>query len=190
MRLERQTERFLQGLYLEIRYRIGTGGGVYRGGGHQHAVIHKRTARYPQLIHRISTCHSVISWLSSMTTWEIPSVYELFLIMNLCMTCLSAGCAVVCWRRGSELTSKATRIRQAIESAESSESRIDELRQKINSLSRKYALEDRRDPETGLSRSRRRNTEGMSKEELRREYGLNGLSHADIARRAMRGVDE
>lgn len=117
-------------------------------------------------------------------------MYELLLIMNLCMTCLSAGCVVVCWRRASELTSKATRIRQCIESAESSESRIDELRQKLNSMSRRYALEDRRDPDTGLSRRKSRDLEGSTKEELRRAYGLNGLSHADIARRAMRGTDE
>jgi len=116
-------------------------------------------------------------------------VYELLLIMNLCMTCLSAGCAVVCWRRASELISKTTRIRQCIESAESSESRIDELRQRLNSMSRRYALEDRRDPDTGLSRSRK-DTDGYSKADLRRAYGLNGLSHADIARRAMRGSDE
>ncbi len=114
----------------------------------------------------------------------------LFLITNLCMTCLSVVCVVVCWRRASELTSKTTRIRQAIESAESSESRIDELRQKLNSMSRKYALEDRRDPDTGLSKSRKPNLDGLSKEEIRRAYGLNGLSHADIARRAMRGTDE
>lgn len=117
-------------------------------------------------------------------------MYELFLIMNLCLTFSNAAFAVVCWRRASELTSKATRIRQAIESAESSESRIDELRQRLNSMSRKYALEDRRDPDTGLSRKKSRDVEGMSKEELRRAYGLNGLSHAEIARRAMRGGEE
>lgn len=117
-------------------------------------------------------------------------MYELFLITNLCMTCLSVACAVVCWRRASELTSKATRIRQAIESAENSESKIEELRQKLNSMSRRYALEDRRDPDTGLSRKKSRDIEGLSKEELRRAYGLNGMSHADIARRAMRGNDE
>jgi len=117
-------------------------------------------------------------------------VYELLLITNLCMTCLTVVCAVVCWRRASELTSKATRIRQAIESAENSESKIEELRQKLNSMSRRYALEDRRDPDTGLSRKKSRDIEGLSKEELRRAYGLNGMSHADIARRAMRGNDE
>ena len=121
---------------------------------------------------------------------EEPTVSELLLVMNLCLTFLSAGCVAVCWRRVSELTSLRTRIRQAIESAESSESRIDELRTKLNSVSRKYALEDRRDPETGLSRSKRPTLEGASKEEIRRAYGLNGLSHADIARKAMRGVDQ
>lgn len=114
-------------------------------------------------------------------------MYVSFLVMNLCMTCFSAVCAAVCWRRASELISKTTRIRQAIESAENSESRIDELRQKLNSMSRRYALEDRRDPDTGLSRKRETNLEGLSKAELRKQYGLTGLSHAEIARKAMRG---
>jgi len=54
-------------------------------------------------------------------------------------------------------------------------------------MSRRYALEDRRDPDTGLSRKREANMDGLSKAELRKAYGLNGLSHADIARKAMRG---
>jgi hypothetical protein len=56
-------------------------------------------------------------------------------------------------------------------------------------MSRRYALEERRDPETGKSRRRDDDDDddGDSydrKVKLRRKYGLAGLSHVDIARRA------
>lgn len=114
---------------------------------------------------------------------------EFIAIMLLCLTCTSVACAVVCWRQASALTSAKTRNRQAIESVESFESRIDELHKRINSLSRKYALEDRRDPETGKSRRRDDDEDDEDpytrKANLRRRYGLAGLSHVDIARRAL-----
>lgn len=116
-------------------------------------------------------------------------MYELSLLIAICSSFSAAACAVVCWRQASALTSLRTRIRQALESVENSESRIDELHKRVNSLSRKYALEDRRDPETGKSRAVREELPDDPYERklaLRRQYGLNGLSHADIARRASR----
>lgn len=117
-------------------------------------------------------------------------MYEFTLLITICSSCLAAACAVVCWRQASALTSQRTRLRQALESVESSELRIDELHKRVNSISRKYALEERRDPETGKSRAVREELPEdpyERKSALRRQYGLNGMSHADIARRAMRG---
>lgn len=111
------------------------------------------------------------------------------LAMLICTLCLNAACVVVCLRQVSALTSQRNRLRQAIESVESFESRIDELRQKVNSISRKYALEERRDPETGKSRARDDEDSYDRKLKLRRQYGLAGLNHADIARRATRAGD-
>lgn len=111
------------------------------------------------------------------------------LITLICLTCLNVACVVACWRQASALISHKTRLRQAVESVESFESRIDELRQRVNSISRKYALDERRDPETGKSRKRDDDGDGDSynrKVQLRRQYGLAGLSHVDIARRASR----
>ena len=111
------------------------------------------------------------------------------LAILICVTCLSVTCAVVCLRQVSALTSQRNRLRQAIESVESFELRIDELRQRVNSISRKYALEERRDPETGKSRQRDDDGSVDHKTKLRRQYGLAGLSHVDIARRASRAGD-
>ena len=116
-------------------------------------------------------------------------MYESMLLIAICSSFSAAGCAVVCWRQASALTSQRTRLRQALESVESFELRIEELHKRINSISRKYALEERRDPETGKSRAVREELPDdpyERKAELRRKYGLNGLSHADIARRASR----
>ena len=116
-------------------------------------------------------------------------LHESALVITALLTCFNVLSAVVFWQRASELTSLSTRNREAIRSVESFESRIDELHKRVNSLSRKYALEERRDPETGKSR-RRDEDEGEDdpytrKAKLRRKYGLAGLSHADIARRAL-----
>jgi CHASE1-domain containing sensor protein len=116
--------------------------------------------------------------------------HESALLISAFLTFFNALCAVVFWRRASELTSQTTRSREAIRSVESFESRIDELQKRINSLSKKFHLEDRRDPETGKSRAVREELPDdpyERKAALRRQYGLNGMSHADIARRAMRG---
>lgn len=116
-------------------------------------------------------------------------MYESMLLIAICSSFSAAGCAVVCWRQASALTSQRTRLRQALESVESSELRIDELHKRVNSISRKYALEERRDPETGKSRAVREELPEdpyERKAALRRQYGLNGLNHADIARRAIR----
>jgi hypothetical protein len=105
------------------------------------------------------------------------------------LTLLAALCAVVCWRRASELTSLATRNREAINSVEHFESRIDELHKRITSLSKKFHLEERRDPETGKSRTARDELPEDPYERkvaLRRQHGLAGMGHADIARRATR----
>lgn len=102
------------------------------------------------------------------------------------LSSLNVACVVVCWRQASALTSSKTRLRQAIESVESFESAIEEQRKKINSLSKKFHLEERRDPETGKSRSRDDDDSADRKLALRRQYGLTGLDHADIARRASR----
>lgn len=115
-------------------------------------------------------------------------------LIAICSSFLAAVCAVVCWRLVSELTSLRTRLRSAVESAETSESRIDELHKRITSLSKKFHLEERRDPETGKSR-RRDDIEDeddpvVRKAALRRRYGLSGLTHAEIARRAMRGGND
>lgn len=103
------------------------------------------------------------------------------------LSCLNVACVVVCWRQASALTSAKTRLRQAIESVESFELAIEEQRKKINSLSKKFHLEERRDPETGKSRSQDNDDDDLMsrKTALRRKHGLAGLSHADIARRAM-----
>jgi hypothetical protein len=118
-------------------------------------------------------------------------VSEYAALIAICASCLSAACAVVSWRLASELTSMRTRIRQAVESAESSESRIDELHKRIISLSKKFHLEDRRDPETGKSRRRDDDDDDDTEEDrferkarMRRKLGLAGLSHVEIARRA------
>jgi hypothetical protein len=105
------------------------------------------------------------------------------------LSCLNVACVAVCWRQASALTSARTRLRQAIESVESFESAIDEQRKKINSLSKRFHLEERRDPETGKSRSRDEDDEDpvVRKAALRRKHGLAGLTHAEIARRAMSG---
>lgn len=116
-------------------------------------------------------------------------MYESMLLIAICTSFWAAGCAVVCWRQASALTSQRTRLRQTLESVESFESRIEELHKRINSMSRKYALEDRRDPETGRSRVVREELPQdpyERKAALRRQYGLSGLNHADIARRATR----
>lgn len=116
-------------------------------------------------------------------------MYESMHLIAICSSFLAAVCAVVCWRQASALTSQRTRLRQALESVENFESRIDELHKRINSMSRKYALEDRRDPETGKSRAVREQLPEdpyERKRALRTMYGLNGLNHADIARRASR----
>lgn len=116
-------------------------------------------------------------------------MYESMLLIAICASFLAAGCAVVCWRQASALTSQRTRLRQALESVESFELRIDELHKRVNSISRKYALEERRDPETGKSRAVREELPQDPYERklaLRRQYGLNGMNHADIARRASR----
>lgn len=114
---------------------------------------------------------------------------ESVLAITALLTCFNVLSAAVFWRRASELTSLSTRNREAIRSVESFESRIDELHKRVNSLSRKYALEERRDPETGKSRKRDEDDEQddpyTRKAKLRRKYGLAGLSHADIARRAL-----
>ena len=109
------------------------------------------------------------------------------LITTALLSCLNVACVVVCWRQASALTSARTRLRQAIESVESFESAIEEQRKKINSLSKKFHLEDRRDPETGKSRSREEEDDDpvVRKAALRRKHGLAGLNHAEIARRAM-----
>lgn len=120
-------------------------------------------------------------------------LHEYALVILASTTLLAALCAVVCWRRASELTSLSTRNREAIRSVESFESRIDELHKRVNSISRKYALEERRDPETGKSRKRDDDDDDdpyERKAKLRRKYGLAGLSHADIARRALRPGDD
>lgn len=119
-------------------------------------------------------------------------MYEFSLLIATCSSFLAAVCAVVCWRQASALTSQRTRLRQAVESVESFESRIDELHKRVNSISRKYALEERRDPETGKSRSREPELPDdpyERKVELRRRYGLAGATHVDIARRAARAGD-
>ena len=108
------------------------------------------------------------------------------LITLICLSCLNAACVVVCLRQVSELTSQRNRLRETTHSVELFESQIEELRKRINSMSRKYALEDRRDPETGRSRERDEEEPGDRKAKLRRQYGLVGMSHADIARRASR----
>ena len=114
------------------------------------------------------------------------SVSVSVLAMTICILCFNVICAVACWRQVSVSTSERNRLRQAVESVENFESRIDELRQRINSISRKYALEERRDPESGKSRQRDDDGPGDHKTKLRRQYGLSGLNHADIARRASR----
>lgn len=111
------------------------------------------------------------------------------LVMLACLTLLAALCAAVCWQRASALTSLATKNREVINSVEHFESRIDELQKRITSLSKKFHLEERRDPETGKSRAVREELPEdpyERKRALRTMYGLNGLSHADIARRASR----
>lgn len=116
-------------------------------------------------------------------------MYESIALIAICSSFSAAACAVVCWRQVSGLISLRTRLRQALDSVESSESRIDELHKRVTSLSRKYALEDRRDPETGKSRSRDEDLPDdpyERKAALRRRYGLAGASHVDIARRAAR----
>lgn len=126
-------------------------------------------------------------YLSSITAKEINSVSASILTTILLLTCLNVACVVVCWRQGSALTSLKTRCRQAIDSVENFESAIDEQRKKINSLSKKFHLEERRDPETGKSRSRDEEDDDpvVRKAALRRKHGLAGLTHAEIARRAM-----
>jgi len=117
-------------------------------------------------------------------------VSEYAALIAICSSFLAAVCAGVSWRLVSELTSMRTRIRQAVESAESSESRIDELHKRIISLSKKFHLEERRDPETGKSRRRDDDDDDddddrhEKKARLRRKLGLAGLSHVEIARRA------
>lgn len=114
---------------------------------------------------------------------------EFTLLITICSSFSAAVCAVVCWRQASALTSQRTRLRQALDSVESFESRIDELHKRVNSISRKYALEERRDPETGKSRAVREQLPEdpyERKRALRTMYGLTGMSHADIARRASR----
>lgn len=114
-------------------------------------------------------------------------MYVSSLLIAICSSCLAVVCAVVCWRQASALTSRLTQLRRAVESVESFESRIDELHKRVNSISRKYALEDRRDPETGKSRARDLPDDPAERKlALRRQYGLSGLTHADIARRATR----
>lgn len=118
---------------------------------------------------------------------------ESIALIAICSSCLAAACAVVCWRQASALTSLKTRIRQALESVDSFESRTDELHKRIVSLSKRFHLEERRDPETGKSRRRDDDDDDdpqTRKAALRRRYGLAGLSHAEIARRAMRGGDD
>lgn len=120
---------------------------------------------------------------------------ESIALIAICSSFLAAACAVVCWRLVSELTSLRTRIRQALESVESFESSIEEQRKRITSLSKKFHLEERRDPETGKSRRRDDDDDddddpAVRKAKLRRRYGLAGMSHVDIARRAMRGGDD
>ncbi len=112
---------------------------------------------------------------------------ESILITIVLISCLNVACVVVCWRQASALTSGKIRLRQAIESVESFESAIEEQRKKINSLSKKFHLEERRDPETGKSRSRDEEDDDsvVRKAALRRKHGLAGLTHAEIARRAM-----
>ena len=116
---------------------------------------------------------------------------ESILITLLCLTFSNVACAVVCWRQASALTSSRTRLRQAIESVENFESAIEEQRKRITSLSKKFHLEDRRDPETGKSRARDDDDDPYErKAQLRRKHGLAGLSHVEIARRAMRPGDD
>lgn len=116
---------------------------------------------------------------------------ESIVITILLLSCWSAACAVVCWRAASVLTSSRIRLRQAIESVESFESAIEEQRKKINSLSKKFHLEERRDPETGKSRSADEDDPDpyTRKAALRRKLGLSGMSHVEIARRAMRPTE-
>lgn len=114
---------------------------------------------------------------------------ESVLVITAFLTLFNVLSAVVFWRRASELTLLSTRSREAIRSVESFESRIDELHKRINSISRKYALEERRDPDTGKSKRRDEDEDPdpyTRKAQLRRQYGLAGLSHVDIARRAMK----
>lgn len=114
-------------------------------------------------------------------------MYVSTLLIAICSSCLAVACAVVCWRQASALTSLLTQARQAVASVENFESRIDELHKRVNSISRKYALEDRRDPDTGKSRARELPEDPYERKNwLRRHYGLAGLNHADIARRATR----
>jgi hypothetical protein len=118
-------------------------------------------------------------------------VHVFFLIMNLCLTCLSVACVVVSWRRVSVLTSLKTRNREAILSVENFQSQIDEQKRRITSLQRKYALEDRRDPDTGKSMAKQPAVPpiGSSKDQLRRAYGLAGKSHMQIASMHQQGVN-
>jgi hypothetical protein len=117
-------------------------------------------------------------------------VQGLFLTIHLCLTCLSVVCVVVSWRRVSVLTSLKTRNREAILSVENFQLQIDEQKRRITSLQRKYALEDRRDPETGKSMARQPSAPpiGSSKDELRRAYGLAGKNHIQIASMHQQGV--
>jgi hypothetical protein len=100
-------------------------------------------------------------------------------------------CVVVSWRRVSVLTSLKTRNREAILSVESFQSQIDEQKRRITSLQRKYALEDRRDPDTGKSMPKQPPVPpiGSSKDQLRRAYGLAGKSHMQIASMHQQGVN-
>lgn len=118
-------------------------------------------------------------------------MHVFFLLTNLCLTCLSVACVVVSWRRVSVLTSLKTRNREAILSVENFQSQIDEQKRRITSLQRKYALEDRRDPDTGKSMAKQPAVPpvGSSKDQLRRAYGLAGKSHMQIASMHQQGVN-
>lgn len=171
---------------------MGQRGGVLGGGNSYPQGNQSFSTVKSHLFHKLSTGTSCINWSLCVIPKRIPSVHAFFLITNLCLTSLAVLCVVVSWRRVSVLTSLKTRNLEAIRSVESFQSQIDEQKTRITSLQRKYALEDRRDPQTGKSMARQPVSTippvGSAKDQLRRYYGLAGKNHIQIASMHQQGV--
>jgi len=109
-----------------------------------------------------------------------PITLSLAVLISICAALFAVSCAVVCWREASAFSSMKKRLRELESSVEPLSLRVKEIEMRYQSVAKRYALESRRDPETGKA-APAVPAKAETKEDVRRRLGLVGANAARVA---------